>query len=453
MSHRRSSSLSNGTGPYEDYLEVPSTAPPQRRRFLPSHSLSTENSQGDAIATPQRRRFLPSNSLSTENSQGDEDEGYSSSRRTSRTRQLASTALHAIGNRSEEMCDIFDEKCDYIENRPFAQSAKAKAHRAAEVIEDKVLKHVKVPGEVYEVLHGIENTQAYQTARVGVHRAYSYVEPILSRVNSVEVEDQVDFVIPPHLETTRGSISSSQSFRPTVPDSKKDFLPQIKVSDETGKVPVINQQLEANSEKDKPPDTASILSNTESETQYEIIKLNKFYKEPPIPKPVPRRKRSFRISSELSISNLAQEAANQANTENSKESSKENNLEKRKSMPRKSISEARTRKLQRQDTIHDLDSAKLRRARTLDISDREGSKDDDSLPKRTKIKGIPEGELKEQLQEKLDSVVCINGKTYIINKEHDHHASRPRMYGGASEFFEDSFTKSWDEVAGTIMAY
>lgn len=488
MSHRRSSSLSGSTRVADLQPEPP---PP------PSSHQSSPRQEG--------RRAPPRKALSVDTGKGavDQDEEYYSGRRGGppgaggRPLEIASAALTTIGNKSEEFIQLFDEKCDDIENGPIAQSAKATAHRAAEVIEEKVLKHVKLPEEVYEVLHEIEKTQAYQAARCGVNKAYSYVEPILSRVNSGEEEEQVEFVIPPHLENQfiknlRGADSpkssrpydrsfelDSEHYQPIV--DPRDSLPEIKISDETGRSSIVSLNT-GSLLKERAPDTLSLVSMADSERQYEIIRPNKFYKTPPLPKPVPRKRRSLLVkcgSNETRTTSLPD-----VDEEDQKDIQRR--LAKSVTLPTcecpqdartpqqplgavgtkgtgtaggspkrgtgaisSSSSGSQLKKLQRQETIGDnLGGPKLMRSSNFEISD--GSREDEPLmPWKTKIKGIPEEELKERLKDKLDSVVCINGKTYIIHQRSSEQDKKEReKYGGASEFFEESIGFTWEDVTG-----
>ena len=77
-------------------------------------------------------------------------------------------------------------------------------------------------------------------------------------------------------------------------------------------------------------------------------------------------------------------------------------------------------------------------------------------PRLEQVKKLSEKEVKEHyLQGKLDSVVCINGKTYVVPQS---AAIAPRKndddacYGGASQFFENSSSGiDWQAVkAGTL---
>lgn len=454
MSHRRSSSLSGGTR----VAELQPEPPP------PSSSLQSYSYQEGHKAPPRK-------ALSVDTGSGVEVEEYYSGRRGTGRLEFASHALSTIGNKSEEIIQRFDEKCDYIENGPIAQSAKATAHKAAEVIEEKVLKHVRLPDEVYEVLHEIEKTQAYQTAKCGVHRAYSYVEPIISRVNSQEVEDdQVDFVIPPNLEnqflkgTDSPSISRpyNRSFELDIQQYQvyepRESVPEIKISDETGRSSIITLNSESLL-KEKAPDTFSLASAADSEFQYEVIRPNKLYKTPPLPKPFPKKRRSFKSKTNNNIGSdvmtlFRRDNEKDSDTQKLLRSSTEQDSECTDEIvskqPTKKSTTGKGKKLQRQETINEgLGGAKLTRTSNFEISD--GSREDEPLvPKKTKIKGIPEEELRERLKDKLDSVICINGKTYIIHKSSEQDNKPKEKYGGASEFFEESSDFAWEAVTGIL---
>ena len=388
MSHRRSSIESGGVDFYND-------APPKHHKILPQ-------------VPPQQVRRAPPRRVDSIDAAHPDDIRRASDRR----RGYSSTNFNSFEGNS------------YVDNSPIAQSAKATAHRAAEVIEEHVLKRVKVPEEVYGVLHEIERSHAYQTARGGVHKAYTYVEPILSRVASVEADDtepagpdSINFIIPPQASNSRNPspvfsrpienpISELQylkadSFQRQNINESRDSVPEIKISDVTGRSSIVSQQ-DLELLKDKPVDTISVTSGASSERYYEIIKPNKLYSTVPHPPPSSKKRRSLlgksasaetpsttdtqtkKINDKLKKSQTLQDCGDCA----------ENECQ----LVVDSKNKSRPRRLQRQDTTVDSD--------TLQGS----SEGDPLLPKKTKVKGIPESELREHLKDKLHSVVCINGK-------------------------------------------
>ena len=101
--------------------------------------------------------------------------------------------------------------------------------------------------------------------------------------------------------------------------------------------------------------------------------------------------------------------------------------------------------------------SKLLRQTSVDIA--EGNKDHQNEPLLTKskslriekVKKLSEKEVKEDyLRDKLDSVVCVNGKTYVVPQCSVENSSRQKSeddcYGGASQFFENSTSFDWHDA-------
>ena len=386
---------------------------------------------------------------------------------------------------SGDFIQRLDEKCDNLENGPLAQTARANIQRAAEVIDEHVLKKVRLPDEVQVYLHDLEQKPAVRAVKGRVQAAYSYVEPIgekiLSRVNSTD-EDPVEFVIPPQLERceSRGSYTSS-IVRP--PSRRLDFdshqgsldiqqyqpladIPTIEVSaidhievKERERKPSILSQLSVRSYGRKSSDQISLASAADSERFYELVRPNTFYATVPSPLPKPRHKRGK--GKEVADEHTSKDTTRLLLGQSSSECEGSESI--------KSIKPEGpngTRKVTFNDKTKSQDGSGLKRQQSSSVGnkkklqrqvsvDQEYNDQDDVpgentplVPKIQKIRGLSEEQLREQVIDGRQTVVCINGKTYIVSHPSQEEDEKKETYGGASELFGDSASSHWKTVAG-----
>ncbi|XP_042233156.1 uncharacterized protein LOC121873582 [Homarus americanus] len=486
MSHRRSSSLT-GSAKVSDY-QVPTTAqararprPPQKASSLDvgDHGVAGGASHNDGEGSQRGR---PDNLAQAAFS-------------------AAQSAYEALENRSEAIFQRFDDSIDELENGPLAQTARATVHRAAVVIEKPVgrIKQSRFVEEVSGVITEIENTEMVQAARGRARQAYMYVEPIsekiLSRVGSLDADEEgeVQFVIPPSMQRAPGRSIEAPSkprpvLRPYEPEGKRividpsqyvaiqEEVPQIHVSGEDGRCSVLSQGSD-NLLKVKAPDQISIVSATDSERQYEIVRPYKLYRTPPLPPP---RHKEHRRSLQVKLSNSGVRT-----------SIVEENSEKRKLLEDKpdscycstGTSAARSvrfsddhptsgegGKTENSSSVPNPDRAhpaSLGVRRVVDVCERrpalkDTSKTQDSIDKRNSLldecreaeplvpietlEGSSIAKIREKMREYNYNVVCINGKTFYVPKPVVKEPETREVYGGASTFFESSETIDWKTV-------
>lgn len=481
MSHRRSNSLT-GSGAKVSDIHVPSAQ--GRTRPLPPQKASSLDVEHGVAGGPSH-------------------EGADGSRR-GRPENLAQAAIsvaqsayEALENRSEAIFQRFDDSIDELENGPLVQTAKATVQRAATVMEKPVgrIKQSWLVEEVSGVITEIENTEVVQAARGRARQAYMYVEPIsekiLSRMGSLdnEEEGEVQFVIPPSMQRPAGrAVEAPVKARPSLRQfeleskrikidpsqyiTKNEDVPEIHVSGEDGSRSVLSQGSD-NLLKVKAPDQISIVSATDSERQYEIVRPYKLYRTPPLPPPRHKeRRRSFQVK--LSNSGV-------------KSSLVDENSEKRRLLDDKNdpcycstgarsvrFSEDEPESLEDSQAEGSPDpkgknsAVSLGVRRVVDVCERrpalkDPSKTHDAVDKRNSLldecgedqplvpieslEGSSIAKIREKLREYNYNVVCINGKTFYVPKSVVKEPVK-EVYGGASSFFEASQTIDWQTVKG-----
>ncbi|XP_076054052.1 sodium channel protein 1 brain-like isoform X2 [Oratosquilla oratoria] len=238
---------------------------------------------------------------------GDSDQG-----RPQPSGDLASTALTvahnayvSIESRADELLDRLDETFEAIENGPIGQTAINTVHRVGEVIDDRVLKRVKLAPEVEEVLHGIENTEVVRVAIEKVREAKDYGERILTRLSSQESEDEnvgVDFVIPPHFVKAQTPYSNSYVLphnRSASFDQIDPYVGTVDVSPFSPDLPDDVSYRVPGGFVDLTPDDSdrknhhhllrqrndSLCSVVDSEPYFEFVKSNPTFRSPPFSQP------------------------------------------------------------------------------------------------------------------------------------------------------------------------
>ncbi|XP_069952199.1 sodium channel protein para-like isoform X2 [Cherax quadricarinatus] len=385
---------------------------------------------------------------------------------------------------------------DELENGPLVQTAKATVQRAAIVIEKPVgkIKQSRFVEEVSGVITEIENTEVVQAAKGRARQAYMYVEPIsekiLSRVGSLDADDEeVQFVIPPSMQRSSGrTVDATAKCRPISrlyeQDSKlikidptqyvaiQEEVPEIHVSGEDGRCSVLSQGSD-NLLKVKAPDQISIVSATDSERQYEIVRPYKLYRTPPLSPP---RHKEHRHSLQVKLFNSGV-----------KTSLVDENSEKRRLLDDKSESchcsngsrsvrfsdddptsgaGSKTESSLVPNTADKQTSATLGVKRMVDVCERrpalKDSKSPQAIDKRNSmldecgedeplvpiecVQGSSIAKIREKMREFNYNIVCINGKTFYVPKSVVKEPEGKEVYGGASAFFESSETIDWKTV-------
>ena len=474
MSHRRSSSLTGGAGVSED--QVPSAK--ARNRPAPPLKASSFD-YGDHGAAGGA------------GCEGEED------MRRGRPENLAQAAIsvahstyEALENRSEAIMQRFDDSIDELENGPLVQTAKATVQKVATVIEKPVglIKQSRFVEEVSGVLTEIENTEVVQVARGRARQAYMYVEPIsekiLSRVGSFDAdeEDNVQFVIPPSMQRSPGRIvdipikprpllrqydidGQRVKIDPTQYAIQEE-VPEIHVSGEDGRLSVLSQGNDKLL-KVKAPDQISIVSATDSERQYELVRPHRLYRTPPLPLPrhkEPRRSLQARLSNNGVKTSIVEETSEKRQdgeegscrcassarsvrfTEKDATCSKDDAGETSEMAGKDSSSTLTVKRMvdvqERRPAIKDSMEAIDKRNSLLD----ECNEDQPLVP--IEMEGCSISKIREKMRENNYSVICINGKTFYVPKSVVKEPEPREVYGGASAFFEASETIDWKTVKG-----
>ncbi|XP_071550553.1 sodium channel protein 1 brain-like isoform X3 [Panulirus ornatus] len=481
MSHRRSNSLT-GSAKVSD-IQVPTaqgrTRPPPPQK---ASSLDVEHGAGG----------------------GPSLDGAEGSRR-GRSENLAQAAIsvaqsayEALENRSEAIFQRFDDSIDELESGPLVQTAKATVQRAATVIEKPVgrIKQSWLVEEVSGVITEIENTEVVQAARGRARQAYMYVEPIsekiLSRMGSLDTEEEgeVQFVIPPSMQRPSGkAIEAPVKARPMLRQfeldskrikidpsqyiSKNEEVPEIHVSGEDGSRSVLSQGSDILL-KVKAPDQISIVSATDSERQYEIVRPYKLYRTPPLPPPRHKeRRRSFQVKLSTSgvKSSLVDENSEKRRlldekpdpcycstgvrsvrfSEDEPESMEDNQAEDSPVPNTKGKDPATNLGVRRVVDVCERRPALKDPSKTHDAVDKRNSLldecgEDQPLVPIESLEGSSIAKIREKLREYNYNVVCINGKTFYVPKSVVKEPEVKEVYGGASSFFEASQTIDWQTV-------
>lgn len=459
MSHRRSSSLTGGARVSDE--QVPTT---QARTRPPPPLKASSFDCGDHGEVG--------------------DDG--SRRRPENLAQAAISVAHstyeAIEHRSEAFMQRFDDSIDELENSPLVQTTKATVQKVATVIEKPVvlIKQSRFAEEVSGVLTEIENTEVVQVARGRARQAYMYVEPIsekiLSRVGSLDTEeDDVQFVIPPSMQRSPGkSVDIPAKPRPLLRqydiDSQRikidptqyvpiqEEVPEIHVSGEDGGFSVLSQGDKLL--KVKAPDQISIVSATDSERQYELVRPHRLYRTPPLPPPrhkEPRRSLQARLSNNGVKTTLVEETAEEktcrCGTSRSVRFTEKDSGSEVPCRAGKDATSTLTVKrmvdvVERRPTMKD--------SRSMEAVDKRNSlldecSEDQALIPIESLEGSSISKIREKLREYNYNVICINGKTFYVPKSVVKEPEPREVYGGASAFFEASETIDWKTVKGIYL--
>ncbi|MPC59101.1 hypothetical protein E2C01_053116 [Portunus trituberculatus] len=477
MSHRRSSSLTGGARVSEE--QVPS-AKARTRPAPPLKASSFDYGDHGAPGGP-----------------GIEGEDGMRRGRPENLAQAAMSVAHstyeALENRSEAIMQRFDDSIDELENGPLVQTAKATVQKVATVIEKPVglIKQSRFVEEVSGVLTEIENTEVVQVARGRARQAYMYVEPIsekiLSRVGSFDADEDenVQFVIPPSMQRSPGRVvdvplKPRPLLRPYEIEGQRvkldptqyaiqEEVPEIHVSGEDGRLSVLSQGSDKLL-KVKAPDQISIVSATDSERQYELVRPHRLYRTPPLPPPrhkEPRRSLQARLSNNGVKTSLVEESSER------RQDGEEGLC--------RCGSSARSVRFTEKDSTSKKDgaagaskgsgkepsSSTLTVKRMVDVEERRPAIKDqqymESVDKRNSLldectedqplvpiemEGCSISKIREKLREYNYSVICINGKTFYVPKSIVKEPEPREVYGGASTFFEASETIDWKTVKG-----
>ncbi|XP_045110283.1 sodium channel protein 60E-like isoform X5 [Portunus trituberculatus] len=475
MSHRRSSSLTGGARVSEE--QVPS-AKARTRPAPPLKASSFDYGDHGAPGGP-----------------GIEGEDGMRRGRPENLAQAAMSVAHstyeALENRSEAIMQRFDDSIDELENGPLVQTAKATVQKVATVIEKPVglIKQSRFVEEVSGVLTEIENTEVVQVARGRARQAYMYVEPIsekiLSRVGSFDADEDenVQFVIPPSMQRSPGRVvdvplKPRPLLRPYEIEGQRvkldptqyaiqEEVPEIHVSGEDGRLSVLSQGSDKLL-KVKAPDQISIVSATDSERQYELVRPHRLYRTPPLPPPrhkEPRRSLQARLSNNGVKTSLVEESSER------RQDGEEGLC--------RCGSSARSVRFTEKDSTSKKDgaagaskgsgkepsSSTLTVKRMVDVEERRPAIKDqqymESVDKRNSLldectedqplvpiemEGCSISKIREKLREYNYSVICINGKTFYVPKSIVKEPEPREVYGGASTFFEASETIDWKTV-------
>lgn len=479
-----------------------------------------------------------------------------------------SSAARAAADTARFRLDRFDDTIDDLEERA-----------------SDAFRRVHLPPQIVAALHDLENHDVVQAALDKMHRAYSYVEPvtgrILSRVGSLdETGSDVDFVIPPHMGGRSSSLARSPSLAARASPRFGSSVTSLDlINYHASRTPPLIR-VEAPREGDPyhglyypAPDQISLLSASDSERQqYELVRPNIFYRNPPGPLPKHKKKRSFMVHQPASSAAAFTTLYNPYDYRSSSKSQRDepsscdcvnHECERdfrydrlseitdkngcshsevdasrlrsgRRLLPRAPPPKQPQNRLQHLDSIEEStkcgggrsknsDScgnknqcnissndnkqycepqcssggvsdrtgchpnsssnrnedrqqgkhlgsnhggpirrqpSKLLRQTSVDIEGLDSSEREPLLtqhkpkqPRLEQVKKLSEKEVKEDyLRDKLDSVVCINGKTYVIPQSSVQQKERTgdECYGGASQFFENSQSIDWQAVkAGT----
>ncbi|XP_068207434.1 sodium channel protein 60E-like [Palaemon carinicauda] len=482
MSHRRSSSLT-GSAKVCDIRTSAQQRTAKPPPLLKASSLDVGGEHGgEGVAAG------PSNCG------GEYDDGGSRSRLAhSSVFTAARNAYSALETKGGSFINRFDSELDELEHGALVQTAKATVQKAAIVIEKPVgrIKQSKFVEEVSGVIEEIEKNEVVQAVSGKARQAYMYVEPIgekiLARVGSLdadEKDDKVQFVIPP--SSNRAPIKSVEDYKPRpilrpyeidfrpFPDEPRyrnrnhygsiaqEDVPRIQVSGEDGRCSVLSQGSD-NLLKVKAPDQLSIVSATDSERQYEIVRPHKFYRTPPCPPPKPRHRRSLevRISNSGVKTSLVDENSETRRLLENEEKKVDLNRSVRFSdaapgdsstAPKKSPNTGDKDQLGVR-TVVDVKERRpaLKDTRAHDSIDNRNSvldvcgEDEPLVPIAESFEGCSIIEIRQKLRELDCNVVVINGKTFYVPKSAVKESEK-EVYGGASAFFEASQSIDWATV-------
>ncbi|KAK3857837.1 hypothetical protein Pcinc_035932, partial [Petrolisthes cinctipes] len=461
MSHRRSSSLT-GSARVSD-AQAPPPGPSGTRPRPPPPIKASSLDVGDHGAAT---------SDGSDGRQG----------RSDNLAHAAKQAYEVLELHSENIIQRFDDSIDELESGPLVQTAKATVQKVATVIEKPVgrIKQSRFVEEVSGVINEIENTEVVQVAKGKARQAYLYVEPIsekiLSRMGSLEDENaEVQFVIPPSMQRPPGKAVVEVTSRrrpllrqfdldrnrvkidPSQYDLIQEDVPAIHVSGVDGRDSVLPQGV--NCSKDKAPDQISIVSATDSERQYELVRPHRLYLTPPLPPPKPRRSWQAKISNNGVKNSLLDE-----------------NSEKQRLLDNKDGAPCEcgpARSVRFSEATQEVDGtsippANLSVKRLVDVCERRpvlkqnSSKSMEDVDKRNSIldeygeeqllipidslEGSSISKIREKLREHNYNIICINGKTYYVPKSALKEPETKETYGGASSFFESSQTIDWKTV-------
>ncbi|XP_066950871.1 sodium channel protein 1 brain-like isoform X1 [Macrobrachium rosenbergii] len=484
MSHRRSSSLT-GSAKVCDIRTSAQQRTAKPPPLLKASSLDVGGEHGgEGVAAG------PSNCG------GEFDDGGSRSRLAhSAVFTAARNAYSALESKGGSIINRFDSELDELEHGALVQTAKATVQKAAIVIEKPVgrIKQSKFVEEVSGVIEEIEKNEVVQAVSGRARQAYMYVEPIgekiLARVGSLDADDKderVQFVIPP--SSNRAPLRRVEDYKPRpilrpyeidfrpFPDEPRyrdpsqygalvqEDVPRIQVSGEDGRCSVLSQGSD-NLLKVKAPDQISIVSATDSERQYEIVRPNKFYRTPPCPPPKPRHRRSLevRISSSGVKTSLVDENSETRRLIGNDERKGDLNRSVRFSEAAPGDSDSEPKK---SPNSGDKDQSTLGVRTVVDVKERRPALKDtraqDSIDKRNSdldvcgedeplvpiaesFEGCSIAEIRQKLRELDCNVVVINGKTFYVPKSAVKE-SEQEVYGGASAFFEASQSIDWATV-------
>ncbi|XP_050730127.1 sodium channel protein 60E-like isoform X4 [Eriocheir sinensis] len=460
MSHRRSSSLTGGARASDE--QVPSAQ--ARTRPPPPLKASSFDCGDHGAAGEEGARKRPENLAQAAIS-------------------VAHSTYEAIENRGEAIMQRFDDSIDELENGPLVQTAKATVQKVATVIEKPVglIKQSRFVEEVSGVLTEIENTEVVQVARGRARQAYMYVEPIsekiLSRVGSLDAdEDDVQFVIPPSMQRSPGKTvvvpvkprpllrqfdidSQRIKIDPTQYVPIQEEVPEIHVSGEDGGFSVLSQEGDKLL-KVKAPDQISIVSATDSERQYELVRPHRLYRTPPLPPPrhkEPRRSLQARLSNNGVKTTIVEEAAGEMTCRcaasarsvrfTEKDSGKGSDSEAM-CVAGKDVSSNLT--VKRMVDVVERRPA-MKDSRSIETVDKRNSlldecTEDQPLIPVESLEGSSISKIREKLREYNYNVICINGKTFYVPKSVVKEPAPREVYGGASTFFEASETIDWKTV-------
>lgn len=460
MSHRRSSSLT-GSARVSD-AQAPPPGPSGTRPRPPPPVKASSLDVGDHGAA------------TSDGSDG----------RQGNLAQAAKQAYEVLESRSENIFQRFDDSIDELESGPLVQTAKATVQRVATVIEKPVgrIKQSRFVEEVSGVINEIENTEVVQVAKGKARQAYLYVEPIsekiLSRIGSLEDENaEVQFVIPPSMQRPQGKAVVEVTSRrrpllrqfdidrnrvkidPSQYDLIQEDVPAIHVSGVDGRDSVLPQG--DNCSKDKAPDQISIVSATDSERQYELVRPHRLYLTPPLPPPKPRRSWQAKISNNGVKNSLLEENSEKKRlldnkdglcecggqgrsvrfSEATQEAGGANNPPANLSVKRL-VDVCERRPVLKQNSSKSLEDVDKRNS----LLDEYG--EEQLLVPIESLEGSSISKIREKLREHNYNVICINGKTYYVPKSALKEPETKETYGGASYFFESSQTIDWKTVKG-----